>query len=98
MFGDRSMTSRVFIGITIGFVVGLGLIAAFGFYWGYQNGNGLGGPAAIPPGVPAAFSGAFTTLAYFWWLAAVAGLMGGVAAFGSWFVRPKQKATSSGQG
>jgi hypothetical protein len=89
------MMMRLLVGMASGVAAGLTLIAGYGFYFGFQNGNGLGGTAAVPAGWGAAFGGAFVALAYFWWLSFITGLIGGAAALGSWFVRPtKARATT----
>jgi len=82
--------TRTLVGFATGFVCGVLALAGVGAWAGYVYGSEGVGPPPSPPGLSAALLGAFRFTAYFWWLAgAVGGLIGGLAAFGSWLVRPR---------
>ena len=81
---------RAALGAAIGAAIGILALAAAGAWAGYTDSAGLGRPG-VTPGPRAAAIGAFVFTAYYWWLAgAVGGLIGGLAAFGSWLVRPRR--------
>jgi hypothetical protein len=78
------------MGACIGAACGVLALAAFGAYEGYLYGGEATARPNLEPGLYASLLGAFVYTAYFWWLAgAVGGFIGGVAAFGSWLVRPR---------
>jgi hypothetical protein len=62
-------------------------LVAWGAQYGFDNGVVT---AKIPRGVHAAAVSAFCCAAYFWPLAMPVGaVIGGLAGFGSWLVRPR---------
>jgi hypothetical protein len=80
---------RTAIGAGIGAAVGVLALAAVGAVAGYTQGGEAFARISVPPGVYAACLGAFVYTAYFWWLAGTVGaIIGGLAGFGSWLVRP----------
>ena len=83
---------RTVIGAVVGMAVGMLTLAALGAWYGYANGE----PAAkLPPGWHAAVLDAVWFCFYFFWIALPAGaVIGGVAGFGSWLVRPHRKTAS----
>jgi hypothetical protein len=79
---------RAFIGATAGVVCAVLLIAVLGGWDGYVNGVPT---ARRPPGVAAALSNAFFCVMYFWPVPSACGaVIGGLAGFGSWLVRPRR--------
>ncbi|WP_020469848.1 hypothetical protein [Zavarzinella formosa] len=82
--------NRSLIGAGIGAVAGLLALGSVGAWGGYNYGSEWVGRPNVVPGIPAAVEGAAIILVYFWWLGLfVGGMMGGLAGFGSWLVRPK---------
>jgi hypothetical protein len=82
--------TRTLVGFGVGFVCGVLALGTFGAVEGYLYGSEGVGPPPSPPGLSAALLGAFRFTAYFWWLTGtVGGVIGGLAAFGSWLVRPR---------
>jgi hypothetical protein len=70
---------RAVIGACVGGCCGVVALAALGGVYGY-----LDGWNRIPPGLDAAWTGAFVAAAYFWWLAfALGAVIGGLAGLGS---------------
>ena len=80
---------RTLIGAATGMMVGVLVLAALGANHGYANGV----PSAkLPPGAEAAALEAVWWCLYFFWIALPAGaVIGGLAGFGSWLVRPRRK-------
>jgi hypothetical protein len=81
---------RTVIGAYVGALCGVLALAAAGAVAGYTEGGEAAARHGIEPGLYAALLAAFVWTAYFWWLAATVGaVIGGLAAFGSWLVRPR---------
>jgi hypothetical protein len=86
---------RTLIGAGVGAACGVLALAAAGAVAGYTQGGAAIGRPAQPPGLAGTLLGAFVWTAYFWWLAgAVGGAIGGLAALGSWLVRPRSTGRS----
>jgi hypothetical protein len=81
--------TRTLIGGISGFTCAVLLVAVLGAWDGYQNGL----PAyRLPPGPHAALDGAFACAAFFWPVPAACGaVIGALAGFGSWLVRPRRR-------
>ena len=73
----------------IGWACGMLLLAGFGFWSGFTQGE----PSSrLPPGPNAALTSAFVFVAYFWWVAGPIGaIFGGATGCGSWLVRPRKR-------
>jgi hypothetical protein len=81
---------KTVVGAWLGAVSGVLALAAAGAAAGYTEGGEAAARHGIAPGLYAALLAAFVWTAYFWWLAAgVGAAIGGLAAFGSWLVRPR---------
>lgn len=76
--------TRVAIGFGIGVGIGLLALAGLGAWFGYTEGL----PNQMPPGVNAALLEAVLFVVFGWWTALVPGIIGAIAGFGSWLVRP----------
>jgi hypothetical protein len=77
------------IGAVVGVTLGLVALAGYGAWWGLTQGVDWRHPL-LPPGWDAAAVNATVMLLYFWRAAvAVGGMIGGLAGFGSWRVRPR---------
>ena len=84
---------RTLIGAAVGVVVGMLVLAGWGAWYGYENGVPI---AQLPPGWEAAGVSAFTTSVFLFWMGMLPGaVIGGVAGFGSWMVRPRARGLSS---
>ena len=80
---------RALVGAVAGVTVCLIALAGYGAWWGLTDGVDWRHPL-LPPGLEAASVHATVMLLHFWWAAvAVGGLVGGLAGFGSWLVRPR---------
>ena len=88
--------TRTVIGACIGAVCGALALAGLGAWAGFTHGGEWVGRVGLPPGWEAAAMGAFVYTAYYWWLAgAVGAVIGGLAALGSWLVRPQGRGAES---
>ena len=84
--------TRIILGAFIGSMCGVCLLGGWGARDGFVHGWIWTGRSGIPPSAHAAAVSAFVYVAYFWWLAAGVGtIIGAVAGFGSWLVRPREK-------
>jgi hypothetical protein len=82
--------TRTVVGACLGALSGVLTLAAAGAVAGYTQGGEAAARHGIAPGLYAALLAAFVWTAYFWWLpAGVGAVIGGLAAFGSWLVRPR---------
>jgi hypothetical protein len=82
---------RALIGACIGAVCGVIALAMCGAWGGYHHADEWYAAPAPPPAEAAVRSAGFL-VAYFWWAAfMVGGLIGGLAALGSWAVRPRRR-------
>jgi hypothetical protein len=80
---------RTLIGTGVGMAIGILVLAGAGAWAGFTHSDWV--RPGLQPGWEAAAIGAFVYTAYFWWLAAaVGGGIGGLAALGSWLVRPRR--------
>jgi hypothetical protein len=82
---------RTVIGATVGMACALLALAGYGAWYGYHNGVSTNG---TPPGVAAAASQAVAGVVFYGVVPAACGaIIGGLAGFGSWLVRPRIKST-----
>jgi hypothetical protein len=81
---------RTVVGAVIGTTVGLLLLACWGGSDGYVNGL----PSArLAPGLEAAVTEALVVPLFYFWMGMLPGaVIGGIAGFGSWLVRPRGSA------
>jgi hypothetical protein len=83
---------RTLIGACVGAICGILALTVAGAWGGYNHADEWNAAPAPPPAKAAIWT-AFVFVAYYWWLAAgVGGFIGGLAAFGSWLVRPRRAA------
>jgi hypothetical protein len=83
---------RAMIGAAFGVALGMAALAGYAAWYGLTQGVDWRQPN-LPPGFDAAAVSAATVLSYFWWAACGAGgVIGGLAGFGSWLVRPRESA------
>ena len=101
-------SGEVLNGMTINSFSSLSLepaLVLFAGYWpwlvsvpgqAFTHGGEWVGRTGLPPGWSAAVTGAFVYTAYYWWLTGtVGGVIGALAALGSWLVRPRPSVKSS---
>jgi len=88
---------RTLIGASVGAILGILALAGLGVWAGFTHGGEWVARRGLPPGWEAAATGAFVFTAYYWWLTgALGGVIGGLAALGSWLVRPRGSVKSAG--
>lgn len=81
---------RAMIGAAIGAALGTSALAGYGLWLGFTQGCDWRQPV-LPPGFEAAVTSALALLLYLGWAPfAAGGVIGGLAGFGSWLVRPRK--------
>jgi hypothetical protein len=79
---------RALIGAVVGVACAVLLIAGLAAWDGYVNGMDT---YRLPPGTNAAVNNAFFCVMYFWPIPTACGaVIGALAGFGSWLVRPRR--------
>jgi hypothetical protein len=88
---------RARVGLCVGAVVGVLVLAACGAWGGYSHSHEWVAAPAPPPGEAAA-RWAFVFIADYGWLAgAVGGIIGGLAGLSSGLVRPRPRSSCAGR-